>query len=171
MALLWFTDYGDKDNIDLGERFEVKKEDFPVYKMFVKGTKDPITYTGDTTNADKIKKFIMETSGLCGRYIYVCTCMHACVCVWVCVWERERLRCLMSTEARRPIRDGDEWEKGDRRVKLRNRRQPGRPRLLWTAARTTECYSSVRPAFCSDHRTMQSLSQLLCRTLSQRQCP
>ena len=43
---------------------------------------------------------------------------------------------LTSTEARRPIRDGDEWEKEDRRVKPRNRRQPGRPRLPWTAART-----------------------------------
>ena len=31
----------------------------------------------------------------------------------------------MSTEASRPIRDGDDWEKGDRRVKPRNRR----PRL------------------------------------------
>ena len=39
---------------------------------------------------------------------------------------------------RRPVRDGDEWEKGDRRAKPRNRRQPGRPRLPWTAARTTE---------------------------------
>ena len=39
--------------------------------------------------------------------------------------------CLTSTEARRPIRDGDEWEKGDRRV---------------TAARTTElrqCLSGI----------------------------
>ena len=26
--------------------------------------------------------------------------------------ERERLCCLTSTEARRPVRDGDEWEKG-----------------------------------------------------------
>ena len=83
--------------------------------------------------------------------------------------ERERLCCLMSTEARRPIRDGDEWEKGDRRVKPQNRRQPGRPGLLWTAARTTGCWGSVRPALCSDHRTMQLLSQLLCRTESQ--CP
>ena len=51
--------------------------------------------------------------------------------------------CLTSTEARRPIRDGDEWEKGDRcyhrRVRPRNRRQPGRPRLPWTASITTEC--------------------------------
>ena len=63
-----------------------------------------------------------------------------------------------------PIRDRDEWEKGDRRVKPRNRRQPERPRLPWTAARTTECYGSVRPALRSDHRTTQMLSQLLCRT-------
>ena len=41
-----------------------------------------------------------------------------CECVSFC--------CLTSTEARSPIRDGDEWEKGDRRVKPRNRRQPRR---------------------------------------------
>ena len=53
--------------------------------------------------------------------------------------ERERVCCLTSTEASRPIRDGDEWEMEERRVKPRNRRQPGRPRPPWTAARTTEC--------------------------------
>ena len=46
---------------------------------------------------------------------------------------------LTSTEASRPVRDGDEWEKGERRVKPRDRRQPGRPRLPWTSARTTKC--------------------------------
>ena len=60
--------------------------------------------------------------------------------------------CLTSTEARRPIRDGDEWEKGDRRVKPRNRRQPGRPRLPWTAARTTvsvrHCPATTAPRNC-----------------------
>ena len=35
---------------------------------------------------------------------------------WLC--------CLTSTGARRPIRDGVEWEKGERRVKPPNRRQP-----------------------------------------------
>ena len=33
----------------------------------------------------------------------------------------------------------------DRRVKPRNGRQPGRPRLPWTAAGTTGCLGSVRP--------------------------
>ena len=77
--------------------------------------------------------------------------------------------CLTSTEANRPIRDGDEWEKGERRAKPRNRCKPRRPRLLRTAARTTKCYSSVRSALCSNYCTTQLLSQLLCRTESQRQ--
>ena len=58
----------------------------------------------------------------------------------VCNWndtrgERGWVKFCRSTsmEARRPIRDGD------RRVKPQNRRQPGRLRLLWTAARKTEC--------------------------------
>ena len=68
-------------------------------------------------------------------------------------------------------RDGDEWEKWDIRVKPQNRRQPGRPRPPWTATRTTKCYGSVCPALRSNHRTTQLLSQLLCRTESQRQCP
>ena len=58
---------------------------------------------------------------------------------------------VTSTEARRPIRDGHEWDWGDRRVRPRNRRQPGRPRLPWTAARTKDCYGSVRPALRSDY--------------------
>ena len=66
----------------------------------------------------------------------------------------------------RPIRGGDKWEKGDSRVKPWNRWQPRRPRLLWTATRTTGCYGSVRQALHSDHRTTQLLSQLLCRTVT-----
>ncbi|KAK7087293.1 endoplasmic reticulum resident protein 29-like [Littorina saxatilis] len=64
VAEVQIADYGDKDNADLAERFVVKKEDFPVYKMFLKGKKEPIPFTGDGKNADKIKKFIMETTGL-----------------------------------------------------------------------------------------------------------
>ena len=86
-----------------------------------------------------------------------------------CKWERERERlfCLTSTEASRPIRDGDEWEKGDRRVKPQNEHQPRRPRLPWTAARTTKCSGSVCLASHGDHRTTQLLFQLLCGTVTE----
>ena len=45
---------------------------------------------------------------------------HKLDCCTLCL--RDRLCCLMSTEASRPIRHWDEWEKEDRRVKPRNRR-------------------------------------------------
>ena len=66
--------------------------------------------------------------------VYVCVRdVSACVHVFA--------RACVCMEARRPVRKGggDEWEKKDRRVKPRNRRHPGRPRLPRTAARTTGC--------------------------------
>ncbi|KAJ8312306.1 hypothetical protein KUTeg_009679 [Tegillarca granosa] len=58
------ADYGDKDNMDLAERFNVKKEDYPVYLLFLQGQAIPIKYTGDVKSADEIKKFLMNKSGL-----------------------------------------------------------------------------------------------------------
>ena len=54
--------------------------------------------------------------------------------------------CLTSTEARRPIRDGDEWEKGDRRVKPRSRRQPGRQDVKAVSVR--HCAATTTPRNC-----------------------
>ena len=56
-------DYGDNENSDLAERFKVKKEDFPVYKLFVKGKTAPVAYTGNTKNSDAIKRFIVHETG------------------------------------------------------------------------------------------------------------
>ena len=64
-------------------------------------------------------------------------------------------------EARWPIRDRDKGGRGKRRVKTQDRCQP-RSRLLWTTARTTKCYGSVRLALHSNYCTSQLLSQLLC---------
>ncbi|XP_041350337.1 endoplasmic reticulum resident protein 29-like isoform X7 [Gigantopelta aegis] len=58
------ADYGDKDNADLAEKFGVKKENHPVYKLFIQGRDDPVDYKGNSKNADDIKKFIMKESGL-----------------------------------------------------------------------------------------------------------
>ena len=63
MSLVLFTDYGDKENSDLADRFGVTKDDFPVYKLFVQGKKDPVTYNGDVKNPDAIKKFLIKESG------------------------------------------------------------------------------------------------------------
>lgn len=51
--------------MDLAERFNipVKKEDHPTYLLFLQGQEEPIRYTGDETDADDIKKFVMKESG------------------------------------------------------------------------------------------------------------
>ncbi|KAL5017383.1 hypothetical protein ScPMuIL_006972 [Solemya velum] len=64
IAEVLIADYGEKDNADLGEKYGVKKEQFPVYKLFLQTHTDPIDYPGDVKVADDIKKFIMRESGL-----------------------------------------------------------------------------------------------------------
>ncbi len=65
IQFLSVADYGDKDNSDLGERFGVKKDDFPEYRLFVKGRDldDPIKFTGNKESEDSLKKFIVKESG------------------------------------------------------------------------------------------------------------
>jgi len=46
-------EYGDKDNDDLRERFELKKEDFPVYFLFNEANSKGLKYTG-AVKADEI---------------------------------------------------------------------------------------------------------------------
>lgn len=45
--------------MDLGERFDVKKEDFPVVKLFINGKEDPISFEGQF-NLEGLKKFIQK---------------------------------------------------------------------------------------------------------------
>lgn len=42
----------------------MKKEEFPVYKLFMDG-KEKRTYSGDVKNADDIKSFLIQESGKC----------------------------------------------------------------------------------------------------------
>ena len=58
-----FPDYGNKENFDLQERFKIKKEDFPVYKLFISGRDEPLEYKGDETKADEIKKWVIKETG------------------------------------------------------------------------------------------------------------
>lgn len=67
VAEVQIADYGDKDNADLAERFSAKKDDFPVYRLFIQGKPDSVVFTGDgkaKDTADNVKKFIMQESGL-----------------------------------------------------------------------------------------------------------
>lgn len=57
-------DYGDKENSDLGERFGIKSDDYPEYRLFIQGSDSPKIFTGDESKADEIQRFIVKESGL-----------------------------------------------------------------------------------------------------------
>lgn len=58
-----FLEYGEKENEDLRERFQVKKEDYPVFKLFKQGQKEPIDFSQDVTN-EELSRFVRLESGL-----------------------------------------------------------------------------------------------------------
>merc|ERR1719248_281470 len=44
------SEYGDKDNSDIAERYSIKNDDFPQYRLWLKGkssSTDPTAYKGD----------------------------------------------------------------------------------------------------------------------------
>jgi endoplasmic reticulum protein 29 len=64
VAEVGVKDYGEKENSDLAEKYGVKKENFPVVKLFVEGKSEPFTFDSTEFNADEIKKFIRANSGV-----------------------------------------------------------------------------------------------------------
>lgn len=68
-------DYGEKENADLAQKYGVKKDDYPVLKLFVKGQKEPINLGKEEDyTADNLKKFIRSKSGV---YIGCTGCIKA----------------------------------------------------------------------------------------------
>jgi len=60
------SEYGDKDNSDLAERYSIKSDDFPQYRLWVKGkasSADPAKYTGDK-KADAFLRFAQAEAGV-----------------------------------------------------------------------------------------------------------
>lgn len=58
-----FVDYGEKENVDIVEKYGVKKDDFLVYKLFVEGKDELVIYIGDVKIVDDIKKFLIRELG------------------------------------------------------------------------------------------------------------
>ncbi|MCL4148626.1 UNVERIFIED_CONTAM: hypothetical protein GTU68_025417, partial [Idotea baltica] len=72
VAEVGIKDYGDQENIDLGERFEISKEDFPVVKLFLLGNESPIDFE-EEFNLEGLKKFIRKYSDV---YIGLENCLE-----------------------------------------------------------------------------------------------
>jgi len=59
------SEYGDKDNSDISERFSIKSDDFPQYRFWGKGkasSTDPVSYSADKKKDDFLR-FIQEKAG------------------------------------------------------------------------------------------------------------
>merc|ERR1712194_489118 len=60
------SEYGDKDNSDISERFKIGADDFPQFRLWTKGkdsTKEPIKFTGGK-KAEEFMKFIQSNAGV-----------------------------------------------------------------------------------------------------------
>ncbi|XP_054722687.1 endoplasmic reticulum resident protein 29-like, partial [Uloborus diversus] len=63
IAEVGVQDYGEKENSDLADKYNVHKDDFPVLKLFIEEKSEPFTFTGNF-KADEIKNFIKKHSSV-----------------------------------------------------------------------------------------------------------
>ncbi|XP_011499669.1 PREDICTED: endoplasmic reticulum resident protein 29 [Ceratosolen solmsi marchali] len=67
VAEVGVKDFGNKDNSDIADRFNIKKDDYPVVLLFIQGKTEPHRFIikKDTEfTADNIKRFIKTKSGV-----------------------------------------------------------------------------------------------------------
>ena len=66
------TEYGEKENDQLRERFNIKKDDFPVYKLFLQNEATPVDFKGEV-KADELSRFVKTNArlwiGICAFFI------------------------------------------------------------------------------------------------------
>ncbi len=56
------SEYGDKDNADLADRYSIALDDFPQYRLF-KRSKDPLKYAGEKTK-DALLRYVQSQAGV-----------------------------------------------------------------------------------------------------------
>jgi endoplasmic reticulum protein 29 len=60
------SEYGDKDNSDIADRYSIKSDDFPQYRLWLKGSAssaDPLAYKGDK-KSDAFLRYVQENAGV-----------------------------------------------------------------------------------------------------------
>jgi len=57
------SEYGDKDNSDIAERFSIKSDDFPQFRFWAKGSTEPVTYSG-AKKEEEFLRFLQEKAGV-----------------------------------------------------------------------------------------------------------
>lgn len=62
VAEVGIKDYGEFENADLAERYDVKKDDFPVVKLFMQDTENPIDFDATDFTVDALRNFVRKNS-------------------------------------------------------------------------------------------------------------
>lgn len=63
VTLSFISEYGEKENDQLRERFNINKDDFPVYKLFKQNEATPVDFKGEI-KADELSKFVKANTRL-----------------------------------------------------------------------------------------------------------
>eukprot|EP00051_Salpingoeca_urceolata_P005462 m.73401 g.73401 ORF g.73401 m.73401 type:complete len:251 (+) comp14346_c0_seq1:2708-3460(+) len=63
VAEVGIQDYGDQENDDLRARFNINKDDYPVFRLFRKGHVEPISFKDDVTK-DNLVRFVREAGSI-----------------------------------------------------------------------------------------------------------
>lgn len=67
IATVGVKDFGNKDNSDLAQRYDIKKEDFPVVLLFIQGKSEPIRFTPEKESdftGEHLKQFVRFKSSV-----------------------------------------------------------------------------------------------------------
>ena len=64
-VMAFIPDYGEqKKNKVMATAMGLKKEDWPVFKLYKKGVDNPVTYSGEIT-VDHLREWITSETGMC----------------------------------------------------------------------------------------------------------
>jgi len=64
VATVGVKDYGDKENLDLAQKYKVTKESYPVVLLFVEGFPKPIRFKESEFKKEILHRFVYSVSGL-----------------------------------------------------------------------------------------------------------
>ncbi|XP_024939869.1 endoplasmic reticulum resident protein 29 [Cephus cinctus] len=67
VAEVGVKDFGNKDNSDLAQKYDINKDDYPAIRLFVQGRSEPYKFVAEKDEdftADNIKRFIRSHSGV-----------------------------------------------------------------------------------------------------------
>ncbi|XP_020291958.1 endoplasmic reticulum resident protein 29 isoform X2 [Pseudomyrmex gracilis] len=67
IAIVGVKDFGNKENSDLAQRYNIKKEDFPVVLLFVQGKSEPVRFITEKDSdftGENLKRFIRSNTNV-----------------------------------------------------------------------------------------------------------